>query len=98
MSKPRVYGSHAELSAAADMYNFDYCLFHHVGDKIYSCTNVIRQEPFENRLFLLFTGPLHEGHFRFLKPIYPRRPDFVPAGNYKLIYNQFKLKIISNQD
>lgn len=98
MSRVDTWGTHVELAAAAKLYNFKCVLVtvenEESEDERYeneesASVLVMNDEGLDKRefrpiCFILFTGDLMAGHFRFLKPVGNTVPVPIPNGSYDL--------------
>lgn len=83
MSQADTWGTHVELAAACKLYDFK-CVLVTLEDRRSVTVTVMNDEldkrEFRRTCFILFSGDLLAGHFRFLKPVGNVLP--VPVGNY----------------
>ena len=94
MSKIGNYGTIFELNIAAKLYGFVGVVFIEEGSKFvcfnFGYTDDYDKDSLKPKLFVLFTGPKHLGHFRALRPITIasiKLANIIPTGDYSVIQN-----------
>lgn len=93
MSKPGNYGTSSELCIAAELFGFVGFVLQQDDSGLITCfefgsTSNAEEDKKKPKLFLLFTGSIDGGHFRYLKPITPKIPKTIELGGYTIISNE----------
>lgn len=90
MSLPGHYGTLFELEFATKLFGFVALVFMKQGDMVFKCFDIGTSDD-KNipKLFILFTGPTHNGHFRLLKPssiecVCVQSAEYIPRGDYSI--------------
>lgn len=96
MSTPGKYGTFTELTAAAELFNFNGIIFKEESENYesfeFGLTDDYKADSEKPRLFMLFNGPTDQGHFRYLHPIQPTTLPLISNGLYKKINGSLKNK------